>query len=93
MIKFSVNEIKNNPEIMKKSMAEGIHETRFQMCTGGRVDILFGQNLGQDYFPSAVGLRLACRADVCARSSDTHATHNWNDFGKSKLDKKKSWTQ
>ena len=36
-----------------------------------------------------VGLRPACRADVCARSSDTHATHNWNDFGKSKLDKRK----
>ena len=43
----------------------------------------------------SVGLRPACRADVCARSSDTHATHNWNDFSKSKLDKRMimvNWT-
>ena len=30
---------------------------------------------------ASVGLRPACWDDVCARSSDTHATHNWNDFG------------
>ena len=50
LINSSVNELKHQPN------AQGIHERKFQMCTGGRVDMLLGQNMGQDYFPTEVAI-------------------------------------
>ena len=48
LIQFSVNELKDSPR------AEGIHESKFQQCRGGRIDMLIGQNIGQDYFPEEI---------------------------------------
>ena len=38
LIQFSVNELRDFPN------AKGIHESKFQQCRGGRIDMLIGQN-------------------------------------------------
>ena len=54
--KYSIEQVTQQSvdKLKKISGYEGIWEENFQQVLGGRIEMLIGQNIGQDFFPQSI---------------------------------------